>query len=67
MAGDQKSGKKKGSKEKGAKKSKAVRSGGDADDKNKGNYCKQRAVLVVNKRNVTRKFNTYTQLWQILN
>ena len=26
----------------------------------------QRAVLVVNKRNVTRKFKTYTQLWQIL-
>ena len=26
----------------------------------------QRAVLVVNKRNLTRKFETCTQLWQIL-
>ena len=25
-----------------------------------------RAVLVINKRNVTRKFGTGTQLWQIL-
>ena len=30
-------------------------------------YFKQRAVLVFNKRNVTRKFKTSTQLWQILN
>ena len=29
-------------------------------------YTQQRAVLVVNKRNVTRKFKTRTQLWQIL-
>ena len=25
----------------------------------------KRAVLVVNKRNVTRRFKTYTQLWQV--
>ena len=27
---------------------------------------KKIAVLVVNKRNVTRKYKTYTQLWPIL-